>query len=67
MNRLAASLAARLAPWVLHHLDASWALRLLREGAARLGQADDGALADALLLDVMRTLEPHAKRAGWRP
>lgn len=67
MNRLAASLAARLAPWVLRRLDPSWALRLLREGAARLGQADEGALADALLLDVMRTLEPHAKRAGWRP
>lgn len=67
MNRLAAQVAARLAPWVLRHLDASWALRLLREGAGRLGQADDGALAEALLLDVMRTLEPHAKRAGWRP
>jgi hypothetical protein len=67
MNHIAASIAARMAPWVLRRLDASWALRLLREGAARLGQADDGALADALLLDVMRTLGPHAKRAGWRP
>ena len=67
MNRLSALVAARLAPWVLRRLDASWALRLLREGAARLGQADEGALADALLLDVMRTLAPHAKRAGWRP
>jgi hypothetical protein len=52
---------------VLRRLDPSWALRLLREGAARLGQADEGALADALLLDVMRTLGPYAKRAGWRP
>jgi hypothetical protein len=67
VNRLAAHVAARLAPWVLRRLDPSWALRLLREGAARLGQADEGALADALLLDVMRTLGPHAKRAGWRP
>lgn len=67
MSRLAAHVAARLAPWVLRRLDPSWALRLLREGAARLEQADEGGLADALLLDVMRTLEPHAKRAGWRP
>ena len=67
MNHIAASIAARMAPWVLRRLDPSWALRLLREGAARLGQADEGALADALLLDVMRTLEPHAKRAGWQP
>ncbi len=67
MSHLAALVAARLAPWVLRRLDPSWALRLLREGAARLGQADEGALADALLLDVMRTLAPHAKRAGWRP
>jgi hypothetical protein len=67
VSHLAALVAARLAPWVLRRLDPSWALRLLREGAARLGQADEGALADALLLDVMRTLAPHAKRAGWRP
>jgi hypothetical protein len=67
MSRLTSRIAARMAPWVLRHLDPSWALRLLREGAARLEQADDGALADALLLNVMRSLESHAKRAGWQP
>lgn len=67
MNRLAAHVAARMAPWVLRHLDASWVLLLLREGAARLGEADEGALTEALLHDVMRTLGPHAKRAGWQP
>ena len=75
MSRLTAILAARLAPWTLAHLDpawvlerldASWALRLLAEGARRLPASDDGALADAMLSEVLADLAPFAQRAGWR-
>ena len=71
MNRLAALLAPwvlrRLDPsWALERLDASWALRLLAEGARRLPASDDGALADALLSEVLADLAPFAQRAGWR-
>ena len=66
MNRLSSRLAAQLAPWVLNHLDASWALRLLREAVRRLAEADDGALADAMLGDILAQLRPYARRAGWR-
>jgi hypothetical protein len=51
-------LAARLAPSVLRRLDPSWALRLLAEGARRLPGADDGALADAMLSEVLTDLTP---------
>lgn len=57
-------MAAWLAPWVLRRLDASWALRLLREAVRRLDQADDGALADALLVTCLSDLDPHARRVG---
>ncbi len=63
MNRL----AALPAPWVLNRLDASWVLRLLREGVRRMAEADEGALASALLCAAMDDLRPYAERAGWRP
>jgi len=68
MNRLTPSpssrLAAWLAPWVLRRLDASWALRLLREAVRRLGHDDDGVAADALLVACLQDLDPHARRVG---
>jgi hypothetical protein len=63
---LSSRLAARLAPWVLRRLDPSWALRLLAEGARRLPASDDGALADAMLSEILTDLAPFARRAGWR-
>ena len=63
---LSSRMAARLAPWVLRHLDASWALVLLRAAIRRLEQADDGALADALLVSCLNDLDPHARRVGVR-
>lgn len=59
-------LAAILASWALRRLDPSWALRLLAEGARRLPASDDGALADAMLSEVLADLTPFARRAGWR-
>mgnify|MGYP003407900705 CR=1 FL=1 len=61
---LSSRLAARLAPWVLRRLDASWALRLLREAVRRLSHDDDGALVDALLVACLNDLDPHARRVG---
>ena len=63
---LSSRLAARLAPWVLRRLDASWALRLLREAVRRMDHDDDGALSDPLLVACLQDLAPHARRAGWR-
>jgi len=63
---LSSRLAAWLAPWVLRRLDASWALRLLREGVRRLPEADAGALAEAILEEALSDLAPYARRAGWR-
>ncbi len=68
MNRpspdLSSRLGAWLAPWVLRRLDASWALRLLREAVRRLDQTDDGVAADALLVACLQDLAPHARRVG---
>lgn len=63
---LSSRLAARLAPWVLRHLDASWALALLRAAIRRLDQADEGTLADALLVACLADMDPHARRVGVR-
>lgn len=60
---LSSRLAARMAPWVLRRLDASWALRLLREAVRRLDH-DDGVAADALLVACLQDLAPHARRVG---
>ena len=62
---LSSRLAAWLAPWVLRRLDASWALRLLREGARRLPVASSalGPLA-AVLWPPATTTATHPRSSG---